>query len=69
MLTVTDELQRSQLFTYNAACRLVTSVNGRGDSEIYGYNGNGWITSVQNGRGYTRTQLTGHYRRGAAAFP
>ena len=55
VLTVTDELQRSQLFTYNAACRLVTSVNGRGDSEIYGYNGNGWITSVQNGRGYTRT--------------
>ena len=55
VLSVTDEVLRTQLFTYDPAGRLATSANGRGDTEVYGYNGNGWLTSVQNGRGYTRT--------------
>lgn len=54
VLSVTDEVLRTQLFTYDAAGRLATAANGRGDTEVYGYNGNGWLSSVRNGRGYTR---------------
>ncbi len=48
-LSITDELGKTTLLSYDNAMRMTSVTNARGDVEDYTYNANSWLTQRENG--------------------